>query len=766
MTAPLQGRCPGCKKTVRLPAEAAGKTIRCKQCGMVCEVRPTEQLLAKQVEAKRAAKPVAAKPAQPVAVAAPMSAPPSPSAAWEPAAPEAAWSAIADDDFGAPSAPTIKPRPRKRGGWITAIVVCVFLAGGLAAGAIALVLGVPIIKQKLKEREEAKNNDSTNGDLKIASPSDLNKPVPALGTATLPRRLLGISVNNYIFANPTSYGHDSRNFIKRDFGQTLEKMANRFRIPTDQVFEVSDASPGGKRQPPLKPIFERTLTKFCETSRPQDRVIVMLCAHTVEIDKKPYVVPLEGDLDDAKTLVPLDWIMQQLDKCPAQQKVFIVDFNRFDKARGRERPTGGKLSESAEAMLKNPPAGVQVWSASSAGQYSYEFDDYYDFNGQGIKGGAFLSLFSVAFLQGAGLKGIQDAKDPLPIESFAKKVNADMEALSSELPEPDDEAEAAPADEKKDDKAEKKVDKKAMPDDKKAKKPAAGKHKPLQTPFLAGQMKGDPVAHDPKAPPAEMFKVPTPQDVFVKGVVPRADVKKMLDIFALPPLKQTRISDSSLRVDQILPFTVEAMKDYRSDVPLDAIKKNADKYPLRIAVLDVIDELRKLNSGDISLPTELTEADRSDASKGNLAKLQREPARLMQKLSELEEKLGKAAEGRGEEKSKFWLATLDYLIAQLKARYVYVHEYTSVIGQVRKDVIPDLDKSKGQTKWRLGSSERLASGNDIRDMSKDARKIYAKLAKDHPGTPWEVLAKREKFTALGLTWEPFGEATREQKDAN
>ena len=32
--------------------------------------------------------------------------------------------------------------------------------------------------------------------------------------------------------------------------------------------------------------------------------------------------------------------------------------------------------------------------------------------------------------------------------------------------------------------------------------------------------------------------------------------------------------------------------------------------------------------------------------------------------------------------------------------------------------------------------------------------ISDKVAAENPGTPWEVLAKREKLTALGLEWKP------------
>ena len=42
----------------------------------------------------------------------------------------------------------------------------------------------------------------------------------------------------------------------------------------------------------------------------------------------------------------------------------------------------------------------------------------------------------------------------------------------------------------------------------------------------------------------------------------------------------------------------------------------------------------------------------------------------------------------------------------------------------------------------------------ISDLAALAHKTFAKLAKDHAGTPWEVLARREAATSLGLQWQP------------
>jgi hypothetical protein len=772
MATAILGRCPGCKRTLRLPEEAAGKTVRCRHCGIVSQANPTAKLAARQAAAKAPPVPAAVRPTPVVPMATPIVAQAA-GAPFDFGAPAAAppqgdaWAAIAEETYGATNGAVVRPRRRGKGGWVAAVLALFFLAACLGGTAAAVYFLMPKIREKIAEQEQAQNG----GGVKDADPAKVNalgnqhQPVVAGGgSGAFPRRLLGISVNNYIYANPTSYGFDGSGYIKRDFGKTLEKLANKLRIPETQVLELSDGAPK-KPNPPLKPIIEQTLTRFAETSRPQDRVIVVLSAHTIEIEKKPYLVPLEGDIDDAKTLIPLEWIMQQLDKCPAQQKVLIADFNRYDKGRGKERPSGGKLAESTEAMLKNPPAGVQVWSASSAGQYSYEFDDYYGFQSQGVKGGAFLCMFSVAFLEGLSGK-IQKPEDPLPIDLLASKVNKLTEKLSMELEDPDGDA-AEPAEEKKD---EKKKDDKKM-EMKEEKKPAkAAKTKALQTPFLAGSMKGEPVAYNAAEPAPKPVAIPTPQEVYAKGVVPEEQIKKMLDVFALPPLKEARRSDNAVRFDKVLPFSAEAMKDYKNPTPVEEIKKNPDKYPLRTAVVNAIEKLRKLDSGELALPTELR-GEQNDAAKANFARLQRGPARVLNDVNNVIGALTseKIADSRKEEKSKFWQATYDYVLAQAKARYVYVMEYDSVIGLIRKDGLPELDvKGKGHVGWKLAAKESLSQGTEgeAKEMYKEVRnKLYTKIAKDYAGTPWAILAKREKYTALGLRWEPYAENKTEQAEA-
>jgi hypothetical protein len=83
---------------------------------------------------------------------------------------------------------------------------------------------------------------------------------------------------------------------------------------------------------------------------------------------------------------------------------------------------------------------------------------------------------------------------------------------------------------------------------------------------------------------------------------------------------------------------------------------------------------------------------------------------------------------------------------------VYVNEYNMMIAKVKKDELPALDP-KLHKGWRLAASEKIQSPKEVKDLASDSKKLLAKIIKEYPGTPWEVLAKRERFTTLGLAWQ-------------
>jgi len=53
--------------------------------------------------------------------------------------------------------------------------------------------------------------------------------------------------------------------------------------------------------------------------------MVFFVGHSAEVEGVPYLVPVEGEFDDPRSLIPLSWVIDQLAKCPARQKVLVLD---------------------------------------------------------------------------------------------------------------------------------------------------------------------------------------------------------------------------------------------------------------------------------------------------------------------------------------------------------------------------------------------------------------------------------------------------------
>ena len=174
--------------------------------------------------------------------------------------------------------------------------------------------------------------------------------------------------------NPVHYGTtQSAGYPGSSTSVLASRLSNApMYFPATQVVEVSDSASSPVN--PQKSVIEDAVSQFCNTSREQDRIVILFAGHAVEIDKEAYLVPYEGHKDDAKTLIPLAWVYDQLAKCKARQKIFVLDAFRFPPARGFELPGTGAMSEDFEAKFHNPPPGVQAWSACVKDQQSIEFD--------------------------------------------------------------------------------------------------------------------------------------------------------------------------------------------------------------------------------------------------------------------------------------------------------------------------------------------------------------------------------------------------------
>src|SRR5262245_4310659 len=153
MAATLLGKCPGCKKVVRLPEDWATRTVRCKSCGMVCQSRPTKALQARQAAARTPV--AAAAPADgsiPVVAAVTVDEEVNGQITATPPQDPGAWSAITQASHLDPTIVAATPRyQRKKRGWGIVVAALAFLAVCLV-GSTAIIL---VIAPKIKERMNA-----------------------------------------------------------------------------------------------------------------------------------------------------------------------------------------------------------------------------------------------------------------------------------------------------------------------------------------------------------------------------------------------------------------------------------------------------------------------------------------------------------------------------------------------------------------------------------------------------------------------------------
>ena len=184
-----------------------------------------------------------------------------------------------------------------------------------------------------------------------------------------------------------------------------------------------------------------------------------------------------------------------------------------------------------------------------------------------------------------------------------------------------------------------------------------------------------------------------------------------------------------------------AISTQQSEVPAE-LKAEADKVRAELKGVDLAGMVKIMKEG---YPKPANE----NQFKNEVADRERQIAAILGELSEVYDEL-KGVKKMREGETKRWQANYDFTVARMEAQIAFIYEFQSMLGQIRKEFPP---KEEFHTKWVLASNEALTGDSAGKKLAASSRKILDQIATDHAGTPWEVLAKREKFTALGLEWK-------------
>ncbi len=149
-----------------------------------------------------------------------------------------------------------------------------------------------------------------------------------------------------------------------------------------------------------------------------DSVLVAMAGHGIYFGdtKQSYFCPLDAQLDDRKTLVPMDEVYKQLESCPAGVKLLFYDACRNSPLRSASRGLDLHVEDEADLVQLSPPRGTAAFFSCSENEVAFEDSTlrhgvFFHFVIEGMRGAADLD---------------KDGKVTLPeLEQFVKRRVAD-----------------------------------------------------------------------------------------------------------------------------------------------------------------------------------------------------------------------------------------------------------------------------------------------------------------------------------------------------
>jgi len=369
------------------------------------------------------------------------------------------------------------------------------------------------------------------------------------------------------------------------------------------------------------------------------------------------------------------------------------------------------MTEPLELALHASPDGVTVITSCSSGEQSIELD-YQEArllsdrpgvkdSVVGLRGGFFMSLADYASHTGrySDDKRLPAPTDELPAERFAKWMKEKLADIVH-----------------------------IRYSDRTQTVKATIKKRPEAVPY------------NPADSAPARFEFPQPP--------PSADPRAVMAIVRevqLPPVKSFREDAPPPSISDVMPFSEEALKPYLAGELKPGDKPNAFQQ----AVLDAVTGMRSMRSGSGSSLREDFGGDTSDKAKEELRKVQQVPAEVEDELEDYLSSLERVA-GQRDKQPKRWQVHYDYVVAQLKLRICYANQYNLALANFRSGKLPDLQP--GQNGYRLSAELNLDKNTaaNYKEMFNEARKALTDIAKEHPSTPWALLAKSDRTVAIGL----------------
>jgi hypothetical protein len=165
----------------------------------------------------------------------------------------------------------------------------------------------------------------------------------------------------------------------------------------------------------------------------------------------------------------------------------------------------------------------------------------------------------------------------------------------------------------------------------------------------------------------------------------------------------------------------------------------------------LLSETQKRKVLSIAMPRLDFRSDNDTILRQELTEAQRPIADLDASLDSLLRLLEQGEKDRVKIKEARWRASYDLAIGRALALRVRAFGYNTMLAEMKAN--PKKFDKAGNNKWLLAPSKDITSGAAVKKLASKASEYLSHVMDDHPGTPWALLAEREKSVPMGWEWK-------------
>ncbi len=196
-------------------------------------------------------------------------------------------------------------------------------------------------------------------------------------------------------------------------------------------------------------------------------------------------------------------------------------------------------------------------------------------------------------------------------------------------------------------------------------------------------------------------------------------------------------------------FDPEVMRKYQPDYrPLrdydQQLSQNAAKGALVRAAVATKAEA-------IPQPQFVFRADTDTALRQQISEAQKPLAVLDYKLEEMLTLLESGEKDRSQLTTPRWRASYDLALGRVLAMRARAYGYNVILADMK--VAPKTFQDPQNNTWVLVPAEEGTAGPRIDKLVQKAKEYLNRVVEEHPGTPWEILAKEELSQPMGWQWK-------------